>query len=320
MNSATSGDRIDLQIHDIYQTLVSEDCQPGSIERLIGIEGRCRYCGESDAKKFRNRAHTFPEFFGNKTLFSRDECDGCNKTFSGYENALATLIHPLRTLGGVRGKTGSPQLGLSGSAATMQTRPGAPRSMRIQTHGLDFRDVISFDGNSGHLRLSFPVPNASYVPAFAFKALVKMGLSILPQEELSNFSKLIFWLQGNSEATPPRNLQVVTSRANIINPVEIIQGVLLKRADSDDSLPRIIFLFSAGALCFQVTLESDNEFQEEVRAPFKTVGIRKQIFLNAGEGVEPYQISFSEPVIEDWSSETKISRAVEKINFDIGFA
>jgi hypothetical protein len=70
----------------------------------LGNEGLCRFCGSSDRTRFRKTAHTIPEALGNKWVFSKDECDNCNATFSRYEDALANSISPFLTLGATKGK------------------------------------------------------------------------------------------------------------------------------------------------------------------------------------------------------------------------
>lgn len=48
----------------------------------LGTKRRCRFCGETDPRAFRNVAHTLPEAFGNKWVTSLDECDACNARFA----------------------------------------------------------------------------------------------------------------------------------------------------------------------------------------------------------------------------------------------
>ena len=80
---------------------------------IIGGGTVCRFCGNDDRRKFRTKAHTFPEALGNKWVFSDDECDDYNARFSVYEDALIKAVGPLLTLGGTRGKRGVRQTGRS---------------------------------------------------------------------------------------------------------------------------------------------------------------------------------------------------------------
>lgn len=70
----------------------------------IGVPGRCRFCGATDARVFRHEAHTLPEAFGNKWVTSLDECDRCNARFGAFDDALVKSMGAVLTVGGVKGK------------------------------------------------------------------------------------------------------------------------------------------------------------------------------------------------------------------------
>jgi hypothetical protein len=55
------------------------------------IDNKCCFCGvENNGRNFSNRAHIIPASFGNKTYFSKDECNNCNKKFGQeYESELS---------------------------------------------------------------------------------------------------------------------------------------------------------------------------------------------------------------------------------------
>ena len=67
----------------------------------------CRFCGGKPPEKtFKNRAHAVSELLGNKIMVSLFECDDCNKRFAGFEDDLAKMTLPARSIGGVIGKGG----------------------------------------------------------------------------------------------------------------------------------------------------------------------------------------------------------------------
>ena len=74
-------------------------------------ERKCRFCGKSKPEvSFRNTAHAIPEFLGNKSLISMNECDICNEFFANeYEDHLAKWFGPARSLCQMRGKKGTPK-------------------------------------------------------------------------------------------------------------------------------------------------------------------------------------------------------------------
>jgi hypothetical protein len=95
------GDRV---LGGMYTLLQQTKGAIGGEVTYLGLKGVCRYCGCTDASRFRNVSHTFPEALGNKWIVSLDECDNCNKLFSVYDDALSNSVSPFLTLGGVKGK------------------------------------------------------------------------------------------------------------------------------------------------------------------------------------------------------------------------
>ena len=76
---------------------------------------RCRFCGrvrgpQEKKNPFKNEAHAIPEFMGNESLITYEECSACNTFFSGcLESNLSEFINPVRTVLGMAGKTGVPK-------------------------------------------------------------------------------------------------------------------------------------------------------------------------------------------------------------------
>ncbi|MGY8681268.1 HNH endonuclease [Bradyrhizobium sp. UFLA05-153] len=108
-----------------YSLLAQVKGSIGGGKVFLGTAGRCRYCRETNPARFRMVAHTFPEALGNKWVISRDECDGCNQTFSIYDDAIARAVSPFLTLGGVKGKSNKiRQTGRSEGDAVISRRIG----------------------------------------------------------------------------------------------------------------------------------------------------------------------------------------------------
>lgn len=72
---------------------------------------KCRFCGKDESQTtFKNEAHIFPQFIGNKFAISKFECDCCNEKFSRIlENEFANFMKIFHTINGVRGKKGIPK-------------------------------------------------------------------------------------------------------------------------------------------------------------------------------------------------------------------
>ena len=82
----------------------------------------CRFCGKTEPDvTFANKAHAIPEFLVNKSLFSMNECDICNKYVADHaEVDLANWLGPLRTAMQMFGKKGVPTYDAKGIRMEMK--------------------------------------------------------------------------------------------------------------------------------------------------------------------------------------------------------
>lgn len=154
----------------------------------------CYFCGKGEGQtSFRNVSHLIPEFLGNTMILSLHECDGCNSEFSKYETALASYIGPARCFWGVHGKRGLPNHRDPKTDLRIDT---APNSVTITSHQ-DGDPEFEIDETSNSITGIFR--KEGYIPVFAFKALVKIGICLLPSNEIANFSATIDWLKSNQK-------------------------------------------------------------------------------------------------------------------------
>lgn len=73
----------------------------------IGEKDYCVFCHKhSPEVTFKEKTHAIPEFFGNKSIFTLNECDDCNQKFSHCEESVANLFHLYRSLRSIKGKKG----------------------------------------------------------------------------------------------------------------------------------------------------------------------------------------------------------------------
>jgi hypothetical protein len=283
----------------ISQVLV----EPSSPPRFLGERTRCRYCGATGPGIFgkRTNAHALPAALGNRTLFSLDECKACNGKFSIYEDALCKAVGPFLTLGGVRGRSGVRKTGPSGSKSTVRHAVlDGKRHLSIASEG-DAGDLVSVDQATGILNLILPVEGDLFVPRYAYKALTKIGLSMLPAEELPNFRMAIAGLKNRDAEPHGGSLQVGFSYAFVGNALPALAGTLLRRKDVCAQAPYMIFLLMAGSVCFQIWLRSDTL---DANAPEAvSLGIRFTAQLPTPEGGY-FPITYSDPLQFDWSDLT----------------
>ena len=285
----------------MYELLVQQLVEPSGEQKFIGERKHCRYCSASGSSVFgkKKNAHTVPLALGNRTLFSLDECISCNNKFSYYEDALCKAVGPFLTLGGVRGRSGVRQTGRSGSHSTLRhSKAEEKRTLSVAFQG-DPDKFVRVDKATGLLHMNFPVEGDMFVPRYAYKALTKIGISILPSEELPKFQNLIESLKELSAEPHSGPLNVGFSYAYVGNALPAIAVNLLRRKDGQATIPYMILLLQAGSVCYQVWLRSDSldkNVDEGIR-----LGIRFNAQLPVPEGGY-FPITYSEPLQMDWSS------------------
>ncbi len=82
---------------------------PGNKTFVLGSKPfECRFCGGKPPERtFKKRHMLFPSFSATRFLKSRYECDACNERFSGFEDDLAKMTIPTRSIGGSLARTAS---------------------------------------------------------------------------------------------------------------------------------------------------------------------------------------------------------------------
>ncbi len=181
-----------------YKIAVEYSLQPGK-KIFLGNKGdrRCRFCGRTSPEvTFRKEAHALPEFVGNKSLFTYYECDSCNHAFgSGCENDFGNWSLPMRTLSRIHGKAGIPTI-----------KQGPDNNWRIDGH-LDGLNISSDDpeafleDNPSTRTLKLHLRRGAYRPVRVVQTLVKIALSIMPEEEVPNFQEALDWIRPNNQLT-----------------------------------------------------------------------------------------------------------------------
>ena len=300
----------------MYDVIAQELVEPGTQRRYLGARDACRFCGTTDSAAFgsKTNAHTFPQALGNRKLFSLDECKACNHRFSVYEDALCKAVGPFLTLGGVSGKNGVRQTGRTKGTSSLRHRREDGRRQLSGHARAEFADVFDTDPSDGRLILRLPIGGDKFVPLHAYKALTKIGLSLLPEEELAHFSTACESLLTRDARPTPGLLQVGFSYAYVGNAPPALAGTLLRRSDSQAPLPYLIAIFVAGSVCFQIRLKPD-ELDAHV-PPLGRLGVNWTSQLPRPEGGY-LPIAYSQPLQWDWSGTAPILQPFEA--FELAF-
>lgn len=151
----------------------------------------CRFCGrDSKLTTFKKIAHAFPESIGNKNLFSHYECDECNLFFgTTMEDSYAKFFHFFHLFSRVRGKSGVPKIKKLNDSKLKSAFWSQNNRLEIT-----YSNKENFDKDINNRTINISTIVDTFIPIEVYKSLVKMMLSVLPNNYLPLFSKTIIWL------------------------------------------------------------------------------------------------------------------------------
>lgn len=224
-----------------------------------GNERTCRFCSKkAGAVKFENDAHLMPELLGNKTLFSDFECDSCNKRFGKYENQLANFLGVIRTFSGVKTKGGLPQFSSPDQSFVIKLgempNPQKTAGLVIESIG---EEKKHFTIDPDKKTFTIHAPRHSYRPYTVFKSLLKMALSCIKEDEVSDYEEAFSLLRrakDSGEAQNPFYNIRITSHPG---PVYTLPTLILfkkKVAATKQAFPTHIFCLLYQHYMFQIIL------------------------------------------------------------------
>ncbi|MDR3679397.1 MAG: HNH endonuclease [Flavipsychrobacter sp.] len=147
----------------------------------------CRFCGtKNDSKKFKTKSHVIPHLLGNRYLISDVECDSCNSFFGKYENDLAFFLGIHRTMQGIKGKENVPKFNSPNDSVTAKVNNDF---YGVKSTEIEMKDPLnkgfSVDMNSGIAQ--FKYTKQSYTPLHVYKVLLKIALSFINENDVSNY-------------------------------------------------------------------------------------------------------------------------------------
>ncbi|MEP0942014.1 MAG: HNH endonuclease [Rhizobiaceae bacterium] len=211
----------------------------------------CRFCGKfAPEVTFHTVAHAVPEALGNRGLTSAYECDNCNQHFGrGIENHLGEWTKPMRTFSRIRGKNGIPTL-----------KKGPENSWRIEHKENGFKidsyetePIFEMDEKNKHV--TFTLKRGTYVPIAVLKAFVKIGLTLVPKDELSPFREALAWVREDDHKTSwVKESIVFHTMQNGPMPPELLVAYVLRRKAGIVNLPYAYLILGFGNDVYQVML------------------------------------------------------------------
>lgn len=150
---------------------------------VYDTSARCRFCGKTAPDvSFKEKAHLFSESLGNKLFVSKNnECDSCNHIFSQYEVDLNTFLYPYLMLNNIRGKNGAKKYRSNDKSSRIeQTKDG------IKITDMYGKTKIREDEIKKEIQYMFDLN--PYSLSNVYRAILKMALSILPEQYFKKFT------------------------------------------------------------------------------------------------------------------------------------
>jgi hypothetical protein len=201
----------------------------GSIEEnkrdIKKIKNRkCRFCGVTSNEAFKKDAHVIPKSLGSKRHLYAEECDKCNELFGGLEQNISNYLGIERTF--LRPPTFKkiPNFKSDNGNVHILSRNGFTLiEQRVKSSDILFC-------NSNELKVS--INTQKYIPRHFYLALLKIALSIMPEEDLIEYDAAINLLRDASSSKYKEIMKVFITKCMLVT---IIHSHLYLRE-------RIIFL------------------------------------------------------------------------------
>lgn len=204
------------------------------------VHNHCRFCKKKYPDvRFSSVAHAIPEFTGNKSLITTFECNNCNQYFSKYESEFANFMLPYNALGGVKKK--------GGKSTKYKQDITIHRPKENTIHIDNFPQELTPDTKEIDFKLNIP----GYIPDSIYRCLIKIGLTLIPENTLENYDETLTWLMDISSNTIfPASM--FFSVFPFSNPSDKIRCVILTKKQSiTREIPKTLLVLSYQNFSFQ---------------------------------------------------------------------
>lgn len=207
MDKQVNGDA--LHFWKVY-SVVAATANVANVPDIVRI---CRFCRKSQSEvSFKMKAHACPELLGANDCISYDECDSCNLLFSGYESHLSKFFLPYLSMVQVKGKKKIPAFSSRTENNDEKTRTiikSIDGKLKLE---LGSKDDLVYDHENKKLSIRFRIP--PFKPLHVYKALVKIGLSILPVDRLEKYKAVFDWILGKASVSDYIPIVYITKVVN----------------------------------------------------------------------------------------------------------
>ena len=193
-----------IQGWDAWESLFTLSILPGNAnqKRFLGSRSYrvCKFCGRTgEEATFRSESHVIPAAFGNRSLFSYEECDDCNQRSSKLEDDLAKFLALARVISRLPARRGTPKLRHPNRESYVASDRQANQVQVYQP--TDEEGIHVEDDGDGILRLTVDTPK--YRPVNVARALGRMLLFGMDSTE-TGFDRVLRWVRREIDWFPIR--------------------------------------------------------------------------------------------------------------------
>lgn len=155
---------------------------------------RCIFCARSYPEaRFTSKPHLIPELFGRNKVLSNHECDECNAAFNFHETQMSTFVQPFLSMLAIKTKKGVPIFQSRKSPDQNTTTLRVEGNNRIFYLGTNLEDLV-YDYENKSANITFR--SRPFIPFSVYKVLLKIGISLLPKEDLEKNSHYFDFLSS----------------------------------------------------------------------------------------------------------------------------
>ena len=181
--------------YSAYRLQQTIECSPEFVINPDDTSSRiCRFCRKREPEvTFNNKAHLIPFLIGNQHLLSNFECDCCNAYFSKYESDLARFLSVQRTFNRIRKRKG----GVAGfntynkDVSVEHVESSDSIVLKVDKSNPQ-ENAISHDESTDTLTITFQTQD--YRPLRVYKALIKIALSVMSEDEMKHYEYALKYL------------------------------------------------------------------------------------------------------------------------------
>jgi hypothetical protein len=166
----------------------------GSKEKKI-----CAFCGKDQSQvTFKKDAHILPASFGNRWLFSFEECDICNSDFGqNFENEIAKMFEAQRIISRIPKRSGFPKIKITDKNSKLEVESKGRLIISTQIDE-DLIKILPIDDNSFTLVL----PGQTYNPISSIKSIAHAVWLLLDQVTREKYENLLRWIKNEITILP----------------------------------------------------------------------------------------------------------------------